>query len=164
MNLFKIKIFKYFKNKYYLNLILIIIFLDFFSKKIIKNYLIYRKNFYVSNYFNLFYTCNYGISFGYLSYLGKNIPYILIITITIILFFLIKQFYFLKNVSIFIKIGYCFIIGGTISNLLDRIINKKIIDFIDFHINKYHYPTFNFADIFILLGTLLIIKNFIKNI
>jgi signal peptidase II len=53
------------------------------------------------------------------------------------------------------------ILGGAISNLVDRATRGKVLDFIDFHISRAHWPTFNLADIaitigsFILVGTLL---------
>lgn len=54
------------------------------------------------------------------------------------------------------------ILGGAISNLVDRAARGKVLDFIDIHIgSRAHWPTFNLADIaitvgsFILVGTLL---------
>jgi signal peptidase II len=54
------------------------------------------------------------------------------------------------------------ILGGAISNLVDRATRGKVLDFIDVHIgSRAHWPTFNLADIaitigsFILVGTLL---------
>jgi len=54
------------------------------------------------------------------------------------------------------------ILGGAISNLVDRASRGEVLDFIDVHIgSRAHWPTFNLADIaitvgsFILVGTLL---------
>ena len=54
------------------------------------------------------------------------------------------------------------ILGGAISNLVDRAARGEVVDFIDVHIgSRAHWPTFNLADIaitvgsFILVGTLL---------
>ncbi len=44
------------------------------------------------------------------------------------------------------------ILGGTLGNLYDRLIDGYVIDFIDFHINDYHWPAFNIADSAICLG------------
>ena len=52
------------------------------------------------------------------------------------------------------KIFFSFIIGGALGNLYDRIIFKAVPDFIDFHIEEFHWFTFNIADIFISLGIL----------
>ena len=54
------------------------------------------------------------------------------------------------------SLGKYLIISGGLSNLIDRIIRGRIVDFI----NIYHnLPKFNLADIFISLGVILIIKN-----
>ena len=53
------------------------------------------------------------------------------------------------------------ILGGALSNLFDRVYYSAVPDFIDFHINNYHWFIFNVADIFITLGVfLLIFKEF----
>ena len=55
------------------------------------------------------------------------------------------------------KMGFSMIIGGSLGNLFDRIYYSSVPDFIDFHINNFHWFIFNVADIFISLGVLLLI-------
>ena len=60
------------------------------------------------------------------------------------------------------KLVISLIIGGAVGNLYDRLTYFAVPDFIDFHINNYHWFTFNFADIFISLGIFgMIIKELI---
>jgi len=42
--------------------------------------------------------------------------------------------------------------GGTVGNLLDRVVHGHVIDFLDFHFGSYIYPTFNVADAAICVG------------
>lgn len=42
--------------------------------------------------------------------------------------------------------------GGIVGNLVDRFSHGHVIDFLDFHFGRYVYPTFNVADIGIVLG------------
>lgn len=49
------------------------------------------------------------------------------------------------------------IAGGALGNLYDRVFSGKVIDFIDVHFKSYHYPTFNFADLFVSAGILVLI-------
>lgn len=55
------------------------------------------------------------------------------------------------------------IVGGALSNVIDRVWHGYVIDFIDFHIYTWHFATFNVADSAItvgaiVLGALLIFK------
>ena len=45
-----------------------------------------------------------------------------------------------------------FVFGGSLGNIYDRIYYSAVPDFIDFHINNFHWFVFNVADIFITLG------------
>ena len=49
------------------------------------------------------------------------------------------------------------VFGGSIGNLFDRIYYTAVPDFIDFHIDNFHWFIFNVADIFITLGVFCLI-------
>jgi signal peptidase II len=55
------------------------------------------------------------------------------------------------------------ILGGAMGNLIDRLVYSEVIDFIDVHLwGGYTWPTFNFADSFIVVGVgLLMIEIFL---
>lgn len=55
------------------------------------------------------------------------------------------------------NIAYALIIGGALGNLSDRLIHGFVIDFLDFYVGDWHWPTFNIADVSICLGAALII-------
>ena len=56
------------------------------------------------------------------------------------------------------------ILGGAMGNVFDRIIYKGVPDFIDFHINNFHWFIFNVADIFITIGVIFVISLEFMNI
>lgn len=61
-----------------------------------------------------------------------------------------------------VKIIIALIIGGAAGNLYDRLTYYAVPDFLDFHIENYHWFTFNLADIFISVGIfIMVIKEFI---
>ncbi len=114
-----------------------------------------------------FYICNTDLAFG-LS------PHIIISAILLIaLFLFIYNFKFkiinLKSISNLkfqisnyktqSKIIALLILSGGISNIIDRLYFGCVIDFIDL---KF-WPVFNFADIYITLGAILILINHRKN-
>lgn len=89
--------------------------------------------------------------------LGDNMPYIfrLIILTGLPLLFLVYGLYFLfakRNLTMTMQIALCFLIGGGIGNLYDRIVHGSVTDFM--HMDFYIFQTgvFNFADISIMIG------------
>ncbi len=54
-------------------------------------------------------------------------------------------------------ISLVLILSGAIGNMIDRITNGFVVDFIDFHYSGFNYPIFNFADIFISIGVVVLI-------
>ena len=119
-------------------------------------------NIYVTSFLNFYLIWNKGIAFGLLSF-DQNFVYnfitSLIIFITlIILIIAIKS----KDYK-----GYFFlsIFSGSVGNLYDRIYYSAVPDFIDFHLNDFHWFIFNVADIFISFGVicLIFVEMFYKN-
>ena len=49
------------------------------------------------------------------------------------------------------------VFGGALGNLYDRIFYRAVPDFIDLHIENFHWFIFNIADIFITLGVIMLI-------
>jgi len=112
----------------------------------------------IKNFLNLTYVENTGAAF---SILENNT--IFLILITFVTLFLIYKF-LLKNKE-FNKleiITYSLLIGGIIGNLIDRIVYGYVIDYLEFIILNRHMPIFNFADICIVIGTILFLILTIK--
>ena len=53
--------------------------------------------------------------------------------------------------------GINLILGGAIGNVIDRLLEGRVTDFIDFYIGTWHYATFNIADMAISVGAALLI-------
>lgn len=114
----------------------------------------------IPNFFNITYAQNFGAAFSFLN--GGRYLFILIAIIVIIitLIFLKNN---IKKISILDKISLSIIVGGTLGNLLDRMIYGYVIDFLDFKIFNYDYPIFNLADTFIVVGAIILIINSVRN-
>ena len=137
-------------------IILIIFFLDRLSKIYILSILKVNGSvdIFVTKYLNIYLIWNEGIAFGLLSFNQSNIYNAmtgLIGVISIVVLILIVKtddvkFYF-----------YSFVFGGAIGNFFDRLYYSAVPDFIDLHINNYHWFIFNVADIFITAGVFCLI-------
>ena len=117
---------------------------------------------YVAEYLNFYLIWNKGIAFGLFSFNERffyNVITCIIIAITTIILIMV-----INNVS-FKKYSLILVFGGSLGNLFDRIYYSAVPDFIDFHINEYHWFVFNAADIFITIGVLCLILDemFINN-
>lgn len=53
------------------------------------------------------------------------------------------------------QIAFGLLCAGIVGNLIDRLVYKHVIDFIDLHFGSYIYPTFNVADSAILIGVII---------
>lgn len=107
----------------------------------------------IKNFFYITYTHNTGAAFSIL--LGKRIFLILItIIVLVILFNYIKKNKITRKIEL---ISLSLVVGGSLGNLIDRIIRGYVIDFIDIKIFGYDFPIFNIADSFITIGVILLI-------
>ncbi len=70
----------------------------------------------------------------------------------------------INSKSIIEKWGLILIVSGAISNTIDRAINNYVLDFIYMHYKEFYWPAFNFADIYITIGFLVIFYQIIINI
>ena len=78
----------------------------------------------------------------------------MIIMLVLIIFLF---FYAIKINKKIYYFAFSLIIGGAIGNLTDRFLYQAVLDFIDIHYMNYHWYVFNFADITITVGCLLVI-------
>ena len=149
------------ENIIYLTLILIIFFLDRYSKFFVINNFS-ESTYYINRYFNLDLIWNIGIGFGLLSTDSSLFYNLVTIFIGLVILFLAFVFFTSKNIEKFI---YSVIIGGALGNFYDRLFYKAVPDFIDLHYNNFHWFTFNVADIFITMGIIIFLTNsfFIKD-
>lgn len=77
------------------------------------------------------------------------------IFLVIALFFVAALHDYQRDESI---VPHAMVLGGAVSNLYDRLAYGGVVDFIDLHAYGWHWPTFNVADICIVVGVLLLMK------
>lgn len=144
----------------YIAIILFTIFLDQYTKLLVLKYLKPLDSYpIVLNAFHLTYVENTGAAFS----LFSNMQAFLIV-ITFV-FTLILSYLLFKTPKIKANRGINFslalIIGGAIGNLIDRLRLNYVIDFIDFRF--INFAIFNFADIFVVVGSLSLLLSLMIN-
>ena len=147
------------KKNFFINssFILLIFLLD----RISKTYVIYLdkkllgSEIFSSKYLNISLIWNEGIAFGLLSFNNGNLYNLLTILIAVIILVICFMIYKSSGIK---KYFLIFILGGALGNIYDRIFFNAVPDFIDFHINGFHWFVFNVADIFISLGVIFMIS------
>ena len=103
---------------------------------------------------NLDLVWNQGIAFGFFSF-NENIYYNVLTSIIIIVTLVV--FVLMLKSKRYQKYGFLMVFGGSLGNIFDRLYYSSVPDFIDLHINNFHWFIFNVADIFITLGVILLI-------
>ena len=152
-------------KKFFLSLTIISVIFSFdrISKLFILNLAEGEK--YIDIYFNSFLNFhliwNTGVGFGLFS--SETNFYYNLITLLIVLINIIILIMAIKSQD-YKLFFFLIILGGSFSNLFDRIYYHAVPDFIDIHYSDFHWFVFNVADIFITLGIVcLIIVEFILN-
>ena len=146
--------------KKYLFISLSFILLIFLIDRISKIYVIHLdqkllgSEIFSSKFLNINLIWNNGIAFGLLNFEKENLYNLLTALILIIIIFIALMSI---NTKGFKKFSFLIILGGAIGNVFDRILYKSVPDFIDFHVNEFHWFIFNVADIFITIGVICMI-------
>ena len=143
-------------NKFFFIFLLIII--DFTTKKIVFNYLALNSFIPIIYFLDIAHIHNYGIALGLFSGLIPSWAIILIgSVITVYLIYIM-----IKTSNEIEKWGLTFILAGALSNIIDRGMNNYVLDFIYLHYKDFYWPAFNFADIYITFGVLMILYQILR--
>ncbi len=136
--------------------IISVIILDQITKYMIIHNLKLHQAIPITGFFNITYIKNTGVVFGIMSNMKQSIPPILFVVINIIAIIILILWLLKPDNNIWMNMGISLIIGGAFGNLMDRLVYGGVIDFLDFHIGKCHWPAFNIADTAITIGTILL--------
>ena len=140
----------------------IITIFDLISKELILSYLediaitnnISNPKIELLPFLNIIYVLNRGISFGMFSNIDNAQFFLSLLqgSITMVIIYILY-----KSKDNYNNFAYAIIIGGALGNVIDRIVNGGVVDFIDLYYHDYHWPAFNVADSSIFIGVMLII-------
>ena len=103
----------------------------------------------IENFFHFTYVSNDGMVFGI------NFPgaiYFSTIASLILTGFLFWYFWHERNKSILLRLSLALIVAGAVGNLIDRILFREVVDFLDFIFWGWHFYIFNIADSAVTVG------------
>ncbi len=144
------------KKIYILTIIIFII--DQITKSIISTYLKLNESIeIIKNFFYINYINNKGASWGILS--NSRILLIILSLIAIVILLRYMNTFKKNKRNLF---GFAFLLGGILGNLADRLLFGYVKDFLSFKIFNYDFPVFNFSDVFIVCGVLILIISILK--
>jgi len=103
--------------------------------------------------FNLVYVLNPGAAFGFLASLpdGVRNPFFILISVAAAVLIIVYHARHLRS-QVLASLALGMILGGAIGNLIDRLRYGMVVDFLDFYLDRYHWPAFNVADSAISVG------------
>ena len=111
----------------------------------------------ILSFFNFTYARNYGAAFSFLGDAGGWQKYLFTSIAFLVSAYLL---YSLKNNNVtkrWENIAFTLVLSGAIGNVMDRLMFGYVVDFLDFDLGFYRWPTFNVADIAIFIGAAMII-------
>jgi len=147
------------KNKgRYLLVMLLIVGLDQLSKWLIQSQLnLYGTRELLPGFFRLWHVRNPGAVWGILSQHSSGLVPKVITGLSILALGLVAYFFVRVEARCRLELlVFSFILGGAIGNIIDRLRMGFVVDFLDLYIGRHHWPTFNLADSFIFVGTILL--------
>ncbi len=140
-------------HRYALGVLVVIV--DQLSKWVVEQKLTPGEVIEVTPYLNLVLVHNRGISFGLLSDVDAPTAWPLVavalVIVVVLLVWLTREQRWLTRLALQL------VIAGALGNVSDRVRQGMVVDFLDFHLNSYHWPAFNVADVAVVVGALLLL-------
>ena len=139
------------------SIITAVLILDQFTKYLVVTYIrMFDTISIVPGFFNLTHVRNRGAAFGIFSSFPGFVRSVFFVLVTLIAVAVIAVV-IKKTVDRVQVWAFSLIAGGALGNLIDRIRYNEVVDFIDWYIRSYHWPSFNIADSAISIGVGLLI-------
>ena len=139
-------------SRFGLVIAILVVVVDQASKIVVLNALGPFQSVSVSSFFNLVLVLNTGISFGLFDTIARWFLIAVALSISVLL-----MRWLANSSDRLVCAGLGMIIGGAVGNVIDRLVHKAVVDFLDFHFYGWHWPAFNIADSAITIGVVLFV-------
>jgi signal peptidase II len=131
----------------------LIVFFDQATKYLVRQFIEPFRAIEVFPFLHLVNIRNKGAAFGLFRDLGNSFFVVFSLTALVALSLLLLR----GGMRPFGRLCLALVLGGAAGNLIDRVFMGSVIDFIDFFIDRYHWPAFNVADSAITIGLVMLL-------
>jgi len=129
--------------------------LDQMAKSMVSHHMALSEMRPITSFFNLVHVLNPGAAFSFLASAGGWQRYFLLAIAVLACGWLV--IILSRPRSTTETVGFALILGGALSNALDRALRGSVVDYFDFYWNSWHWPAFNIADAAICIGAGMIV-------
>lgn len=138
----------------FLLIMLLVVISDQLTKLwIVENFALHDSLPVIPGFFNLVLVHNTGAAFGMLSdlpLLWRQVFFVSVAAVAVTVLVIMHRR--LGGQHPLYAVSFGLISGGAVGNVIDRLNQGSVIDFLDFHIKEHHWPAFNVADSGITVG------------
>jgi signal peptidase II len=112
----------------------------------------------IPGFFDVVFVLNPGAAFGFLATLSEEVrnPLFILVSVAAAILIVIYRVRYLRSHRL-VSAALGLVLGGAVGNLIDRLTYGMVVDFLDVHVGRYHWPAFNVADSAISVGVGLMI-------
>lgn len=135
----------------------LIVVLDLWTKSIASESLTLYRPVEVTSWLNMTLAHNYGAAFSFLSDAGGWQRWLFTGLASVVTVVLVIWLFRLSAQEKLTAAALGLIIGGAVGNLVDRVNQGYVVDFIDVYYRDWHWPAFNLADSAITCGVALLL-------
>ncbi|MGA7080462.1 MAG: signal peptidase II [Terriglobales bacterium] len=146
-------------RKYHFLIALLVIALDRITKRAIAHRLsLHGSITVIPGFFRIIHAENPGAAFGIFADSPAEWKTGLLIGFSIVALLIVSVLLWKSSSSLTSTgIGLSLILGGAIGNLWDRLVSRRVVDFLLFYIGPHQWPAFNVADSAIVVGAGLLV-------
>ncbi len=135
----------------------VIVVLDLWTKQIATDSLMLYRPVELTSWLNMTLAHNYGAAFSFLSDAGGWQRWLFTGLASVVTVVQVVWLLRLPANEKLTAAALSLVIGGAVGNLIDRIMNGYVVDFIDVFYQDHHWPAFNLADSAITCGVILLL-------
>jgi len=118
----------------------------------------------IDGFFDITYVQNTGVAFGIFSSISSPTKSVILslfsaCAVVVVITYSVRS----PQQNRLLQIALSLILGGALGNLYDRLAYGYVVDFLEFYVGKYHWPSFNIADAAISVGVALLALEIVRN-